>query len=436
MDIAIQLSVVGLVVTLNFFVLQHTRKWFNPLTIISITFFVPLVFALFRLSGLQAKSWEYETYALIILAIGAWLVLPAMTLLIAQKKAPGVREALTASGLADSRTFFRFSRWFALIVGASYVAGNYIQAGTLLPLNDPELAYRLHSEFPPVIRFFARANPAAVGLLFVAFYFQRRKSDLALLLFVFLIPLSRYSRIDPFMSVVVMLVLNTYLPIVRHKARHVVIAALVVVSLAVLAVELGNQRENRFGLQRFKYQDAILWKPDLVGPYSTLPVAYGYSSLSFENLNGFVRTNKLNRTYGVMSFDWFFTGIVKFNWLRSFNELSSGLAAYRPVSSAANVPTALYPFFADFGAALAWIPMCIYMAFWLELYRRAASSLKFALLYAVYSAGFALSTFQAVIVSPLLVQQLIEIALLFHAVQTLGKPNAARRVAGGASARA
>lgn len=421
MDEILQILILVIVPITNFFVIRHTKTWLNPLTIISVVFFLPLIFALSRLSALQAEFWAYDTYAVILLTLIFWVLFPTIYLLLQKKHEHKETRYQSDQPYLKSKAFELTARWFALLVGSAYLLANYIQASSLLPFLQPELAVQIHAEFPPGIRLIARAGPAAIALLFVSFFYNRKKFDLVLMLCIFLIPLSRLSRIDPFISGMMMLVLNGYFPLIKYRSRSIVIAICLAAVIGVVGLDLGNQRTNQFGRYEVKYEDAILWKPDVTGPLDVLPSLYGFFPLSFENFDVFVRTNKGNYTYGLQSLDWLLTGVFKFNILRSFQELKYSDLHYRPVSSGATVPTVLFPFYADFGAAGSAIPLFIYMLIWLEFFRRAARSPLFAVLFALSSGGFALATFQAVIVSPLLVQQLIEIAIIFFIVRHLAK---------------
>lgn len=426
MDAILQILILVILPITNFLVIRHTRTWLNPLTIISLVFFLPLVFALSRLSALQAEVWAYDTYAVILLSLMFWVLFPTIYLLLQKKREHKEFRYQADQFYLKSKAFYLTARGFGLLVSCAYLIANYIQANSLLPFLQPELAVKIHAEFPPVIRLIARAGPAAIALLFVSFFYNRKKFDLFLMLLIFVLPLSRLSRIDPFISGMMMLVLNGYFPLIKYRSRNVILAICMAGIVGVVGLDLGNQRTNQFGRYDVKYEDAILWKPDVTGPLDVLPSLYGFFPLSFENFDVFVRTNKGNHTYGLQSLDWLFTGVLKVNILRSFQELKYEDLHYRPVSSGATVPTVLFPFYADFGAAGSAAPLFLYMLIWLEFFRRAARSPLFAVLFALSSGGFALATFQAVIVSPLLVQQLFEIAIIFFIVRHLAKKSGPR----------
>lgn len=416
-DLAIQIAVVLLGSIALVAAKRSTGIWINPVTILVVCFFVPLFFSLFRLAGIQSNSWHYQTYIAIWSAIGAWLVFPPI--LLSVRGRVKIFEKPEDDSLIRTSEFRVMARLFALVVVTAYYVGNYVQAGTPLPILNPEAAYSLHTVFPPVIRFFARANPATVGLLFILYWAQRRKFDLFFLAFVLITPLSRLSRIDLALALVVIVILNSIYPIVKLNYKRIFVLSGVFLVLAVGGAELGNLRTNRFGVYDVKYENAIGWLPDIVGPASIFPVAYGYFPLSFENFDAFVRQFKGGFMLGFYSFDWLFTGFVKLNWLPGFAKLQSDNAYFEPVSTAANVPTALFPFYADFGPIGMVLPMMVYLAFWSYLFYRSRESTLFALLFALYSGGFALASFQALIAASILVHQVVEALLLFWIVKRL-----------------
>lgn len=388
-----------------------TGVWVNPLSIVFGCFFIPMLFSLFRFSGLQASSWLYETYVAAWAAIGAWLLLP--TIVLSARGRVGIVRIGDRPTVICSREFRLLVRTFALVALGAYLVGNVMQTGFMFPVTHPETAYQVHTVFPPVVRFFARANPAAVLLLYLLFWSQRRRVDLVLILLVLAVPLSRLSRIDMALSLIGLAVLFSVIPLFRLTARRSWMLGVLALLVILGGAELGNLRTNRFGLYEVDYASAIAWKPAVTGPASVIPIAYGYFPLSFENFDQFVRQFNGVHMMGLYSFDWLFSGVVKLNWLPGFGEMRFLNAKFEPISAAANVPTALFPFYADFGSIGMALPMMLYVVFWIYCFYKARESPLFLVLFALYSGGFALSSFQALIAAPVLVQQLIEIAFIF-----------------------
>lgn len=100
--------------------------------------------------------------------------------------------------------------------------------------------------------------------------------------------------------------------------------------------------------------------------------------------------------FGVHSFDWLFTGFIKLHWIQGFiGERLENVGQYRQLSGAAAVPTALHPFYVDFGLIGMGLPMCFYMSIWLYFFYRSRTSYSMGVYYFLYSAGFALTAFQS-----------------------------------------
>ncbi|HIV69775.1 MAG TPA: hypothetical protein H9903_02465, partial [Candidatus Aquabacterium excrementipullorum] len=195
------------------------------------------------------------------------------------------------------------------------------------------------------------------------------------------------------------------------RPRLILLVALLA-GLLIGGAELGNLRQNRFGLYEFKYSDFIKWKPQYVGPAEIFAVLYGYFPLSFENFDAFVRQFKGGHSYVLWSFDWFFTGFIKMNWIPGFAMAQADAFQFTPISSAANVPTALSPFYADAGAVGMAVPLAFYVCVWAYLYHRSRSSVAHLTLFALYAGAFALSSFQAVVAAAFIAHQMAEILLI------------------------
>jgi len=425
-DLILQL-VVGVSGLISLFIGRKVSGvWLNPVSILFFCFFAPLFFALFRLSTLQSASWEYETYIAIWGAFGAWLLFPVIVLSMAGKV--NKVDLKLNFEILDSKEFTFIVRFFSFVVLLSYLAGNYIQTGSFFPILHPELAYEVHTVFPPVIRLFARANPAAALLLYFVFWRKRSSFDLLLLMIMVVLPLSRLSRIDVALTLVGLTILFSVIPIFKMNVKRIALLLAGFVVLAVGGAELGNQRTNRFGMYEVDYSQAIGWMPEFSGPGGVFATAYGYFPLSFENFDQFVRQFNGAHMIGLYSFDWLFSGVVKINWIGGYSAMRATNAAFDPVSSAANVPTALFPFYADFGPVGIVLPMMLYVGVWIYFFYKSRSSFLFLLLWALYSGGFALSSFQALIAAPVLVQQLIEVALVFWMAKNLSRWRARREL--------
>lgn len=412
-DTALQITILVVCAVALYTSYRQTRDILNPVVIVGATFFAPMFFVLFRLSGYQSQSWQYETYVACFAALGAWAILPAILL---ATQGPSIKKEsyIFDASVVQSPAFRYLSRLAGVTVVCAFFGSNYIQSGMLVPAMHPEIAFQMHTDFAPGLRLFARAGCAASVLLYLAFWASRKKIDIFLLLLVALVPLTKLSRIDIAITLVAIIILFWRLPLFAITKIRVFYILVFVVALAVGASELGNLRQNRFGVYDFTYSEMIKWRLDYAGPSDVLAVLYGYFPLSFENFDAFVYQSSGKRTYFLFSLDWLFTGFLKLNWLPGLTAAQSEAFQFQPITSAANVPTALSPFYADLGPILIIIPLLVYMSIWVGLYIKAAQNVMFLALFALYSGAFALSSFQALIAAPLIIQQLLGVFVVFY----------------------
>src|SRR2546429_449355 len=204
-----------------------------------------------------------------------------------------------------------------------------------------------------------------------------------------------------------LVLMNAHFPIVNLRSRRGVVGIAALVGLLLGLVELGNQRLNRFGRYSVSYGDAIGFRA-YRGPGEAVAVAYGYFALSFENLDRFVKENPEYRTGGLLSFSPLFNALFFVNRLTAGKYPGPDAIVDRrnPVGPMATVETALAPFYLDFGAGMAWVPMLFYMLVWLWLYSRRHRSAAYVTAYAGYSASMVLSAFQGVVAAPFIYQSL------------------------------
>jgi len=414
--------IVGGVVIGTIWTSVRTRHLLHPVFLISVGFFLPLAAATLRLSDLQASHWAYETYALALEAWLLWLVFPCVWLASA-----GRQDCWRPPERSDQRQGISAAlMWYARILGilniAAIILQNYLTGGLPILLVDPEVAFEYHTATVPILQILARASFAACALLHLAIYYRRRVIDVVLLLLVLLCPLTKLARIDLMLSAITLVLMNAYFPIVKLRSRKGFIGLAALVGLLLGLVELGNQRLNRFGRFSVSYGDAIGFR-GYRGPAEAFAVAYGYFALSFENLDRFVKENPEYRTRGLLSFSPLFNAVFFVNRLTAGKYPGPDTIVDRrnPVGPMATVETALAPFYLDFGAGMAWVPMLFYMLVWLWLYSHRHRGLSYVIAYAGYSASMVLSAFQGVVAAPFIYQGLA-LALLPFLLPRLSAP--------------
>jgi hypothetical protein len=412
-DLAFGLAMAVVMALTNGLALAKTRTVMNPVTLISAGFFVPLLFAMMRLSGMQSYSWKADTYLVLAETALFWLMLPAMALLLMRR----ARAATVASGpdLQTRSWFGTYSRLLAIAYVAGTLLQNYLIGGSPLLLFDPDLAYENHTATIPVLQIIGHAGFVAAALLFVNYFTKRSVLDLLLLPIVVLMPITKLGRIDVMMSVATLVILNARFPVVRITLRRGILAIVAATTMAWALVEVGNQRMNRYGKYSVSYADAISFRGPR-GPGELFAVCYGYFSLSFENFDRFVRNNPSYRSYGAMSFSPVFNSTFFVTRLTHGDYPDEGLVVKRrnPVGLMSTVGTALSAFYLDFGAAFAWIPMLVYGGVWMMLFAFRDRSTPLAIVFAGFSSAMMLSCFQHVMAAPFIYQALLLAAVPFR----------------------
>ncbi len=400
-DLLLRLAVFVCMALCNAIVFLRGYGATNPVAILSVTFFLPMAIATLRLSGLQHPSWTQDTYLLLYEAVAVWLVLPTLVLSLA----PHVRRSKTSRRFLTRRlqkfygaALVAVARGFAFCIVAAYVASNLVQAGTPLPLVEPDIIQSLHSNWLPGLRSIVVQVPLGAVLMLLAFSVSRSPADFILLLVVVALPLSRGGRIATFEAIVALTVIQYSIPVVRMSRKWLPAVLLAAVLAAGLLTSFGTQRMNRFGRYDVRYQTVIQWHGP-IDRFDILPALYAYFPLSFENLDRFVRASPASPLPGTASLAWLFVGITKLNAVFPVLDAPSYTSLYTPVSTGATVTTALSAFFLDFGPYLAFIPMLVTMLAWLYVYWQAARSVQMAIFNAVVASAFALAAFQPVIVS-------------------------------------
>ncbi|RMG70513.1 MAG: oligosaccharide repeat unit polymerase [Chloroflexi bacterium] len=413
---------ISLVLISNLITYSKTRDWFNPVMILSITFFLPLVASLLRLSALQRLNWHNSTYVLIFEVLVVWLLFP--TVIIAFS--PGYRHNALVSGMSrhlakmESSTVTRMARLISLTVIFAFLLSNYLQTNSLIPWFG---SYKdsLHVEYVQGLRMVARAIPFASSILLVLYMKTKRKLDLILFGILVLLPLSRGARIDTFFAILAAVIIIGIM-LRKIRTRFVLFGGMILVVGVMLLALMGNIRASKFGLYEFDYAKSIAFVPN-PGPLNTFAILYGYFALPFENFDIFVRTNLGHRTFGLASLEWLFVGFLKLNlFFPGLEDSYRTINLFQPISGASTVATGLVPFFLDFGVVGAWVLMGVYMSSWLFLYRRSRLSVSYMVLYALVSASFALSCFQPIVTSPYLFYQLLYTLLFFRVVSVIRIP--------------
>lgn len=409
MDLFIQIILIILMLICNALVIKKVKNIINPVSIISFWFFIPLFFALTRMSGLQNERWHFKTYIIIIESIVFWLIYPSLSILFSKNNF--INNQISLKKYMNKK-FKLIIRFFSISVVAAYLLINYIQTKLIFPIINPDIAHDIHTQFLSLSHIIVRSTPLAVGLLFILFYIYRKKVDILLLSITLVTPLTRLSRIDVFMSLIVLIVLNSKFEVIKITYKNILFKIIPLLLLLITGLTyLGNARLNRFGEYSISYVDIMKWKW-VAGPFEVFPVIYAYFPFSFENFDLFVRQNlNISHSFGLGSFHWLLVGFLKLNWIDGFSDIYMNIDL-QPLIGGATVSTILKIFYIDFDI-LAGLPMFFYMLLWINIYKMSNNSLFYTMIYALLSAGYALSSFQPILNAPLIFNQIFLLLLIF-----------------------
>lgn len=409
MDSLIRFFLVIFFILLLVFVVRK-KEYVHPFVIINIFFFLPLFFALGRHSDLQSEVWQDETYLVIFYTLIFWQVLFACHAFFSKLHI----NRVSIEYYLNNR-FKNISIFFSFFVVGLFLLANYLQSNLILVFLDPEVASQIHAEFPPVIRLFARMILLAVILLYLSYYKFRSKWLLLLMLLTLLTPVTRLSRIDILLSLVGVMILFYYFPIMKINKKKVLITFIIGLFLMSAITNLGVDRWNRFGEYDFSYSETIEWNGPLKD--TIIPILYGYFPLSFENFDRYIVENRVDNDIAFSTLEGPFVGILKLNLLFDDYKSINYLDYYEPVSGAATVPTILIAFYRDFGAYFSIFPIALVGLLWLYLYRVSGLSLQMNLIYIIYSAAFSLASFQPILFSPMIFQQFVMVFIMFYFIK-------------------
>ena len=393
----IKISAIVILGLLVLFVKKRTNDWLNPFTICAAFFFFPMILATFKLFLHQVEVWHSSTIILLVGSTIVWGIYPFLFLTMTKRSK---REQKKAFNIHMNTFNVNVSILLAVAFCFLYLYENYQLTGHVLPfLLGGGIILETHTLSLPVIRFITKSSPAIIGLLLISGRNQKKWITSILALFVFLIPLTRLSRIDTFLSLLTVILIVYNLGIFkRYKLKKLVIAGTLVGIIGFLSAA-GNIRGSHFGKYNFSYANAIQFTLN-PGPAEIFAVIYGYFALPFESLDRLIRKNPDERLYGAFSLSPLANSIIELDKLVDFPTMDTIKEYDNPVMIITGVSTSLAYFYMDFGPIGALLPMFVYMSLYLYLYRKKRVSPLLLLLFALYSSFFSLVAFQAFISNP------------------------------------
>jgi len=232
------------------------------------------------------------------------------------------------------------------------------------------------------------------------------------------LPMTRGSRLDTFIAIILIVIMNAQMKIFVFSKLKLLFVVLPLLIIAAIFMSAIGVIRSTVGERQFSYASNLDLKVS-GGYFDVISFAYGYFALPFENLDRLIRNNLKVRTAGEFSTMPLFNSFSEFDRLFGFPNMGYIDKFCDPVTPT-GVHTALSVFYLDFGPVFAAIPMIIYMFIWLWLFKNQYRyHIALSVIYALYSAHFALVSFQPLMISPALYRRIAIVALPFIVFEIL-----------------
>ncbi len=378
----------------------------------SVFYFFPLYISSFKLSDLQSQIYSEATNTIIIGSIVVWGILPLFFLLL-KKSTYQYKGILTVIGDKQSMIIRMISMGYIFL----HLIENFILSGNFIPfLADISTALEIHTVSLPGIGFITKSTSAFAALSFLNYISKRRKTDILITFACMLLPITKFSRIELFTSIVCIFCIGFSLKFFSLKVKKIALYVLILTGLGMGGSYLGNLRGSQMGTYDISFAKLIQYNSD-PGPFELYAVLYGYFCLPFEDLDRFVRHNKDNRLNGLISLMPVTNGLLNLDNLLDTPDMEI-VDKYRADSTfGTSVSTSLSYFYLDLGEFWGLFPMLIYMCFLLYLYQNRFKNKQLLILYSIYLAAFSLTSFQAVMIGSLTIRTMIVSLVPFFIVR-------------------
>ncbi len=394
----------------NFFIIKRSKSFLTPYTLISLSFFFPLLFSDMRLSGLQSASWHKDSLVVIGMAVISWLILPFVVVITKSNfEYKKLRINININRLTKHFNFLCLL--ISILYGSLFIVENYLLTGSAIPIfSGGETAHLAHTQTLPLINVITRGLPMVMIFMFF-WYVKANKSPSVLIIAIvlFVLPLTRGSRLDLVIALLSVLVLVSE-TIDSKKMRGMLYKLIFIMTILITALSFVGFKRAEFTATDYSYANNIQF--EINDKTEILSALYGNFSLPFENFDRLVRKNIGNTSsgrFGLMPLT---------NTFYDFSEVTSmysmdDIQLYDDPVSVSGVSSALAYFYLDFGAVWSIIPMLVVMSIWLYLYRNIHKNTAYFAIYALYSGYFALAAFQPLMLNGATYRRMIFMLLLF-----------------------
>lgn len=389
--------------------LIKTRDILNPVTLTTLSFSIPTLICLLRLSNLQSKSWDDITYLIILYAICAFIFIPHI---FTYNKKIILNRYNVYYNISASFLLFLF-----IVSIIFYFYGNLFISGDYLPVLSGENLSEVHTES---ISFFSTLTLLLMLISNVLLYFKYKNTQnkfyFILCLILCALPLTRLARMDTFISLVILVFISYDLS--NNRKKYLLTILTLTPMILIMIAAIGEYRMTVGYSFNIKYANEIDFSV-YSGPFDVFAMLYGYFPLSVENLDRFVKANINFSDYqfGVYTFRPILVGIFKMHrfiddypMYEYFNNLRD------PLTLAATVPTALAEFTIDYGYYFSIFPMLVFSFIGVILYNKSAVVAKYRLCYLIYATNYVLFSFTNAFIQPIWLYCAI-IIILYHSLK-------------------
>ncbi|MCH6269416.1 O-antigen polymerase [Neobacillus citreus] len=384
-----------------------TKDHLHPSVLSAIFISLPLIIAMQRLSGLQAKEWNFLTYTLFCYALIAFNYLPFFISIYCNNKYKS-GEQVKKSKIFITNISNKLIYFFSILTLVLYLFENKVLVGHFVPVLSTSNLTSIHLISLPIISMITKGFIPILALLnFTKYKFNANKYNLIMCLFLIAIPMTRLSRFDIILAVLAIIFLLS--DIVKNKKRFFNLTAILLIVMSLIAAYLGEFRLTHGYQYQLSYAEGIDYNY-YAGPFNIFAVLYGYFPLSFENVNSFINRNPDfdDLQWGKVMLRPLLAGLLKFdNIFGEAYPLTDFLYKYSNyVSPYATVHTATIEFALDFGYVFSIIPMLFVSLILTFVYINSLRYSSYRLAYYIIAQGLVFYSFFNMFFEPKMIYQI------------------------------
>lgn len=375
-------------IILNIIIAKRLRDVFNPFTVMSALFFLPMIISTLKLSNFQT-DWTEDAILMMVGSFIVWGIYPFVFLSlikVEEKKIFTPNIDLTAIGRSMAAVFL-----------ITFLLENYLLFGHLIPLlGDLGRLLEFHASSISGLGIITKSSPLFCIFLIRNYLVKKNNLDLTLFFICLLMPITRGSRIDIMLSIICSISIFSCYKLPKISKKSLIYGSLGLGVFFIVFIIIGNYRTTIGGEYEIMLSDVFKYN-SYAGPGEIFAWFYGYFCLPFEDFNR-VTANYSHISYdGLLSISPITNGLFSGHTLFGIPNSDAIYDYTYYYTNSFAVPTALAYFYLDLGVYGGLISMFIYMSLLLFFYRMSRKSDKYLIAYCLFMGMFGLSAFQALI---------------------------------------